>query len=157
MSKDERKDDFINPIDKDKTTENPGLLEYAHHSGSALIKPVDVGRAKGRALSAMYDQTDMQLSQIKEQIDLLARQAQDIKDRAKISEIIYTSKMSFEPLIGHTYYLYENKSGDYILSMIKPEEWGRKQPYFYIATTRLLADHTWEILEQERSINIDDE
>ncbi len=157
MSKEQQKEDFINPIDKDKITDKPGLLEYGHHSGSALIKPVDAGKVKGRALSAMYDQTDMQLAQLKQQIDLLARQAQHIKDRAKISEKIYKARMSFEPLIGHTYYLYENTSGEYVLSMIKPDEWGRKKPYFYIATTKLLADHTWEILDQDKPIQIDDE
>ena len=49
--------EFINPIDKDKITENPHSLEYAHHAGSALIKPEDQGKIKGRALSAMEHQT----------------------------------------------------------------------------------------------------
>ena len=35
-----------NPIDKDKTSDSPGLLEYAHHVGSALIRPEDKGKLK---------------------------------------------------------------------------------------------------------------
>ena len=50
-------EEFINPIDPDKITETPSTLPYAHHSGSALIKPEDRGKIKGRALSAMDHQT----------------------------------------------------------------------------------------------------
>ena len=45
--------DFVNPIDPDKIAENPHLLPYAHQVGSAVIKPEDQGKLKGRALSAM--------------------------------------------------------------------------------------------------------
>jgi hypothetical protein len=33
--------DFVNPIDKDKVAENPGLLPYAHSVGGPPIKPED--------------------------------------------------------------------------------------------------------------------
>ncbi len=56
---------FINPIDKDKVAENPGLLPYPHHIGSSIVKPEDVGKLKLRALSAMQQQTNSQLLQIK--------------------------------------------------------------------------------------------
>ena len=58
------KEEFVNPIDPDKIAENPHLLPYAHTVGGAVIKPEDTGKLKGRALSAMNQQTDMQLSQI---------------------------------------------------------------------------------------------
>jgi hypothetical protein len=37
-------EEFQNPIDPDKITENPHSLEYPHHAGSALIKPEDKGK-----------------------------------------------------------------------------------------------------------------
>jgi len=67
---------FVNPIDPDKIASNPHLLPYAHTVGGAVIKPEDTGKLKGRALSAMNQQTDMQLSQIYEQMQFLAAQAQ---------------------------------------------------------------------------------
>jgi hypothetical protein len=91
---------------KDRTTDTPGLLPYAHTSGSALVKPEDMGKVKGRAVAAMYQQTDMQMAQLYEQMKLLAEQANAIKKRVEISERIYRAKMSFEPLISHVYYLY---------------------------------------------------
>jgi hypothetical protein len=137
-----------NPIDKDKVTENPGTLPYAHHIGGVAIKPEDKGKIKGRALAAMEEQTNSQLSQLKEQMQVLANQAKAIQDRIEISEYIYTAKMGFEPLIGHLYYLYVNRNEEHTLSLVAPEEWGRTSPYTYIATVKLLADHTWEVVEK---------
>lgn len=143
------KKSFINPIDKDKIAENPHLLPYAHTRGGAQIKPIDKGRVKGRAVSAMYEQTDMDLNQIREQIELLARQARNIQDRVNISEEIYTAEMNFEPLIGRTYHLYRRRAGGSLLSMVSPEEWGANPPYDFVATVRVLADHTWDILRKQ--------
>lgn len=147
-------EDFINPIDPDKITENPHSLEYPHHAGSALVKPEDQGKIKGRALSAMEHQTDMQLGQIYEQMQLLAEQAKKLNDRKSISEFIYMAEMRFEPLINHVYHLYTKENGDYLLSLIAPNQWGRsKNNFTFIATVRLLADHTWDILEKSPEVN----
>jgi hypothetical protein len=132
---------------KEKTTENPGLLPYAHQSGSALIKPEDKGKITGRAVSAMHSQTDMQMAQIYQQMQLLADQANTIKKRVEISERIYQTSIGFEPLINHIYFLYEKEDRTSFLSLVAPEEWGRKgNQYQFLAEVKLLADHTWEIL-----------
>ncbi len=138
-----------NPIDPDKITTTPSTLPYAHHVGSPVIKPIDKGKVKGRALTAMAEQTNMQLDQIREQIELLARQARAIRDRAELSEKIYQAEMGFEPLIGHVYHLYETQNGSWTLSLIGPNDWGRSFRYAaFLATVKLLADHTWDILEK---------
>jgi cellobiose-specific phosphotransferase system component IIA len=129
----------------DKITENPGTLTYGHHAGSALVKPEDKGKIKGRAVAAMHDQTDMQMWQIFEQMQLLAEQARKIKARVHISERIYSAQINFEPLINHTYHLYQRPGGEDVLSLVAPTEWGRANTMEWIATVKLLADHTWEI------------
>jgi len=151
MKKEDLKEDrpFVNPIDEDKITKNPSTLPYAHTIGGVVIKPEDMGRVKGRALSAMADQTEMQMDQIKRQIALLAEQAQEIQKRKEISQLIYTSTMNFEPLIGHIYHLYLTNKEKMILSMVAPKEWGGSIPFKKaIATVKLLADHTWSIEEE---------
>ena len=57
------------------------VLPYASSVGSVAIRPTKEGVIKHKALSAMEEQTNMQLDQIKQQIELLARQAQEIKKR----------------------------------------------------------------------------
>lgn len=138
---------FVNPIDKDKVAENPGLLPYAHNVGSISVNPEDVGKLKSRALSAMQEQTTKQLAQIQKQVELLAMQAIEIKKRVEISEKIYTATISFEPFVGNVYHLYEQDE-IYRLMLIGPDEWGRsKKEYLnFVASVRLLSDHTWEVL-----------
>ncbi len=146
-------EEFVNPIDPDKITETPSTLPYAHHAGSALVKPEDQGRIKGRALSAMEHQTDMQMAQIYEQMKLLSDQANKLQDRKRVSEYIYQAEMRFEPLINHTYFLYEKEGGKYLLSLIGPFNWGRsKNNLIYLATAKLLADHTWDVLDKAKDL-----
>ncbi len=141
--------EFTGHIDKDKTTETPGLLPYAHTVGGAVIKPEDEGRIKGNAISAMKQQTEMQFLQIQEQVLLLQKQAQAIRERMIFSERIYKIELRFDPIIGHLYHLYEKKDGSDTLSMVSPEQWGKKLPYqSYLASLRLLADHTWEVVSK---------
>ena len=95
----------------------------------------------------MKEQTNSQLMQIKEQMELLAKQATSIKNRIDISEQIYNAEIRFEPLIAHTYHLYKKNDQDFFLSMISPNDWGKnKCPYTFIAAVKLLSDHTWEII-----------
>ena len=141
---------FVNPIDKDKVAENPGLLPYAHTAGGAVIRPEDKGRIRGNAMTAMYDQTDRQMEQLRKQMETLMNQAKSPSERMNISEVIYQAAIPFQPVIHHHYHLYQRKSdGVHLLSMIAPNEWGRRQPYEHIASVRLLGDHTWEVVAGE--------
>ena len=134
---------------REKVAENPGILPYAHTSGSAIIKPEDKGKVKGRAVTAMHQQTEKQMLQLYEQMQTLAAQANAIKSRVHISERIYLADMPFDPIIGETYYLYQKDEEKDVLSLVAPEEWGRSKSFLkYLAKVRMLADHTWEVLEK---------
>ncbi len=142
-------------IDPDKVAENPGLLPYAHHVGSAIIKPLDKGKTKGLAMSAMYEQTGVQLNQLKQQIEVLISQAQSIHDRISVSESIYTAEVGFKAIIGQKCFLYERANGKRVLSLVSPEEWGTKPPYRFVARVSLLSDHTWDVLEMAEEVEIE--
>jgi len=132
-----------NPIDADKITDNPGGLIYPHSVGSAPVKPNDTKRIKKRGYAAMQEQTDQQLNQIREQIELLAKQADTINRRKELSAMIYAAEINFEPDINYIYHLYRKENGVFLVSLIAPDEW-RKCPYEFLTSVRLLADRTWE-------------
>ncbi|MES2331388.1 MAG: DUF2452 domain-containing protein [Bacteroidota bacterium] len=120
------------------------VLPYASSVGSVAIRPTKEGVIKHKALSAMEEQTNMQLDQIKQQIELLAKQAQEIRKRKELSLMIYEASLRFKPQIEHTYHLYEKKDGIHMLSLVGPNEWGGAGPFKqFISSVRLLADHTW--------------
>ena len=141
--------DWQNPIDKDKVTDSPHNLPYAHNVASAVIFPEDKDRIKSNAMSAMVEQTNVQMKQIYDQMELLINQANKLKERVELSEEIYNAEMGFKPITGHTYHLYENQNGKKVLSMIGPKEWARGMKYEkFIATARLSGDHTWDIIKK---------
>ena len=121
------------------------VMPYSASVSGAVIKATEEGVIRHKALTAMEEQTNMQLDQIRKQIELLAIQAQEIQMRKELSMIIYGAKLSFVPVIGHTYFLYEKADASFILSLISSKEYGGGAgPYKkFIAPVKLLADHTW--------------
>ncbi len=120
------------------------VLPYSASVSGAVIKATEEGVIKHKALTAMEEQTNMQLEQIRKQIELLALQAHEIQKRKELSLMIYSARLSFKPNIGQTYYLYEKKDGSCMLSLVSPKEWGGSGPFKrFISAVRLLADHTW--------------
>ncbi len=123
------------------------VLPYSAAVSGALIKPNEEGIIKHKALTAMEQQTNMQLDQIRQQIELLALQAHEIQKRKELSMKIYGARLSFKPNIGQTYHLYEREDGSFLLSLVSPREWGRSGPFkAFISSVQLLADHTWKEL-----------
>lgn len=120
------------------------VLPYSASVSGAVIRHTEEGVIKHKALTAMEEQTNMQLEQIRKQIELLALQAQEIQKRKELSMMIYNARLSFKPNIGQIYYLYEKKDGDHMLSLVAPKEWGGAGPFKkFIAAVKLMADHTW--------------
>jgi hypothetical protein len=120
------------------------VLPYSASVAGAVIKATEEGVIKHKALTAMEEQTNMQLEQIRKQIELLALQAQEIQKRKELSMMIYDAKLNFAPVIGQVYYLYQKKDDSHILSLVSPKEWGNSGPFKrFVAAVKLLADHTW--------------
>lgn len=124
------------------------VLPYSASVSGAVIKPTQEGMIRHKVLTAMEEQTNMQLDQIRKQVELLALQAQEIQSRKELSMIVYSAKLNFQPVIGQVYHLYENHDGSYMISMVSPNEWGRGSKSFkqHAAKVQLLADHTWKEL-----------
>ena len=123
------------------------VLPYSASVSGAVIRPTEEGVIKHKALTAMEEQTNMQLDQIRKQIELLALQAHEIQKRKELSLRIYSAKLSFKPNIGQVYYLYEKQDDSCMLSLVSPKEWGKNGPFKkFIAGVQLLADHTWKEL-----------
>lgn len=139
------KEDGSNFLNTEIYHKQLSVLPYASSVGSVAIRPTKEGMIKHKALTAMEEQTNMQLDQIRQQIELLAKQAQEIRKRKELSLMIYEATLRFKPQIGHTYHLYEKHDGTHMLSLVAPNEWRGAGPFKqFIATVQLLADHTWK-------------
>lgn len=80
-------------------------------------------------------------------MDVFNREHQEIKERIEkmydeynTSIMIWESKISFEPIIGKSYYLYDF-SGVLTLSLIAPNEWNRGDDF--LGEYLLNSDNKW--------------
>lgn len=120
---------------------------YALNVSSPKIDPVDKRMVRANAHEAMQHQAQQQIDMLRKQAELLLKQAREIEARLTISHDIYKADLNFEPVIHGIYHLYQRESGEHVLSMVAPYEWGMsKAPGVFLHTVRLLADRTWEIL-----------
>ncbi len=118
------------------------------HVASAVIRPMDKGKTKAIALETIEKQTNQQIAMLKRQADLLMQQVREIEERVRIAAEIYKADMGFEPVINHTYHLYDTEKGGRKLSMVAPNEWGRSpRKMEFVASVRLNADRTWDVIE----------
>ena len=83
----------------------------------------------------------------KKMMDVFNREHQEIRERIEkmydeynTSIMVWESKISFEPIVGKSYFLY-NFSGELRLSLIAPNEWGRGKDY--IGEFLLNSDNKW--------------
>ena len=132
---------------RDRITDIPGIIEYAHSVGGFSIVPTQEGAIKGQAMKAMEEQTQEQMDQILGQMRHLAVQAKEIQDRVEISHQIYHAEMNFAPVMGGRYFLYKKNNERDVLSLIAPDEWNGEMKFkLCLAKVQLLADHTWKVL-----------
>ena len=65
-------------------------------------------------------------------------------DEVKLNQIVYESKFSFEPIIGHIYHLYYGDNGKYFLSLIEPEMWNQE----YVLSVELNSENKWVLIKE---------
>lgn len=120
---------------------------------SALIRPMDKGKLRTNALETVEKQANQQIDMLKKQAELIMKQVGEIETRVRIASEIYQSDIGFEPIIGSIYHLYQKEDDSRFLSMVGPDEWGRspKKKFNFVASVRLLADRTWDVLKMEEN------
>ena len=124
------------PIPKDgrDSTARANFLPYPVSSSSPAIIPQDLTNFRSRGVSQVEKQLHQQLVELRE------KYAEAI-DKFNWNKLVYESRFGFEPVMGETYYLYED-SGHHVLSMIGPEEWSKK----FVGAFRLNLDRCWEVV-----------
>lgn len=124
----------------------PGLVKF--DKSSAIVSTKDEHKPIARALATLDGQADAQADQISEQLQILLDRATRLKERRRISKIIYSCQFGFQPIVKQVYYLYRAPDRLFV-SMIGPTEWSARsrKGLEYIAQVQLDYDHTWEVTD----------
>jgi len=118
----------------DEETEkfNAFLLPYGSNISAPVIKIDNVDGFKNKGVSKIEKIFNSELEE-------WVQKYYNLVEEAELNNLIYNSKYSFEPIIGETYHLYENKDNEKFLSLIAPNEWNEK----HIISVRLNSDYKW--------------
>lgn len=111
---------------------NANILPYATNVGAPAIRIDDLVSWKSRGITNVN-------KEFQSKFDELQLQYQKLVEEFEWNELVYSSKFSFEPVMGEIYHLYRNNNGENFLSLIGPSEW-RKE---HIGTFKLNSDKKW--------------
>jgi hypothetical protein len=85
-------------------------------------------------------------------VDVLQKQAQDIKKRLDITDMVHAAKYDFQLYHNNVYWLvYDHRKNFTRLAALGPNDWSTAPPqeYEYICPVKWLGDYTWIELDPQ--------
>jgi len=109
------------------------LRTYPTSAGSQNFDLPNVPLFRSEASKKMMDVFNREHQEIKERIEKMY-------DEYNTSIMVWESKISFEPIVGKSYFLY-TFAGELTLSLISPNEWSRGKDF--VGEFLLNSDNKW--------------
>ncbi len=136
--------DVPDPLDAalDGREKRAAFLPYPASRLAPRIVPQDLTSFKTRGIGRVERELQQELVELRERY--LA-----VIDAFNWNKLIYESQISFEPVTGEIYHLYEMSEGRR-LSMIGPREWRQK----WLGSFRLNADGRWQAEDVAPDFNL---
>ena len=103
---------------------------YPTSVGAQKFEPIKVDKSDSIKANKYFES---RLSELKDEYKKLV-------EEYNWTSLVYESTYSFQPLVGESYYLYQNKNKDLFLSLISPYEWKME----YLGTFKLMTNGKWE-------------
>ena len=65
------------------------------------------------------------------------------------NKLIFESDISFTPVIGKVYHLYEKENGKKFMSLISPSDWGNSSKLKFIGSFKQDSRQKWNLVDRE--------
>ena len=114
------------------------IKPYPTSVGSQAFEPIKVDKSSSVSANHYFNS---RLEELREEYKKLIQEY-------NWTRLVYEADYSFQPIVGHTYHLYEKKDKSLWLSLIGPNEWN--QPY--VGSFKLQTDGKWEKISYENKI-----
>ena len=125
---------------------NRNVSTYATEAGGPKFDLVPVERQKDLMINHARMYAQQEYDRIMQLVGVLQKQADELKRRLDITDLVYAAEYQFSPVMGKCYWIVlETGKQKTILSMIGPNDWNSGKPinYDYIAQVKYMGDHTW--------------
>jgi len=125
---------------------NRNITPYPTEAGGPKFDLVPVTRQKDIMLNVARMHAEQEYDRIMELVTVLQRQADEIKRRLNLTDMVHAAKYEFQIAHGQTYWLaQDHRRNELILCGMGPTGWSSAPPaeYEYIVAVKWLGDHTW--------------
>jgi hypothetical protein len=125
---------------------NRNSTPYPVEAGGPKFEPIPITREKDQMINTARLHAEQEYDRIMELVTVLQRQAQDIKRRLDITDMVHSAKYNFRLAHGQVYWLArDTRRNEIILCGQGPTGWHAGPPsnYEYIVAVRWLGDYTW--------------
>ena len=131
---------------------NRNITPYATESGGPKFDLVPVTQQKDLMINHARMYAQQEYDRIIELVNVLQKQANDIKRRLEITDAVHAAEYQFKPVMGRAYWLvWEQRKEKTLLVLSGPHDWatGVPESYEYIAQVKYMGDHTWMELDEQ--------
>jgi len=121
-------------------------LAYPMEVGAPKFDLVPVEKEKDQMINIARLSAQQEYDRIMEVVTVLKKQAEGIKRRLDITDMVYDAKYNFKVIPGKAYYLiFDTRNSIMILSPTGPNNWftGKPLNYEYRAKVVCLGDYSW--------------
>jgi len=125
---------------------NRNVTPYATSTLGPAFDLVPVEKQKDIMLNVARMHAQQEYTRIMDLVQVLSKQAEEIKRRLDLTDMVHAAKYDFQVAHGNTYWLlYDRRKDCTRLSINGPNDWstGIPEGYEYLTQVKWLGDYTW--------------
>ena len=132
---------------------NRNVSTYPTEAGGPKFDLIPVEKQKDLMVNHARMYAQQEYDRIIELVSVLEKQAQQIKRRLDITDMVHAAEYQFQVVMGNFYWLVlDHRRNKMLLVHTGPNNWSSGPPvdYEYISKVKYMGDHTWlEIQEND--------
>lgn len=131
---------------------NRNVTPYATESSGPKFDLVPVEKQKDVMLNVARLHAQQEYDRIMDLVSVLQKQADGIKRRLEITDLVHSAKYDFQLAHGNIYYVvFDHRKNFTRLTSHGPDDWSSGKPadYEYLAKVKWLGDYSWQEIDKE--------
>ena len=135
---------------------NRNVTPYPTEAGGPKFDLIPVQKQKDIMINHARLYAQQEYDRIMELVSVLQKQADEIKRRLDVTDMVYAAEYEFQVVMGQSYWLVWSKRKEKMLLVgLGPDDWSTGAPvdYEYITNVKYMGDHTWlEINKKDQNV-----
>lgn len=120
----------------DRVADKKATMPYGDHAGAPAITVIDTES------TYKLPKTQEASHKLRSRYEELQEEFRKLVETSDDTQRMYNASISFVPIVGQVYHLYQRENGDEWVSMIEPEKFSGYY-HEYVGSYRLATDSVW--------------